>query len=227
MPSRRDSSTKRLFQFFEETRPLRQLAVQFFEDDILKPAGTNVHKLFDLDSDTMRAAISRTALRLNINDKKDAALFTAFEAAGLDHRNPLHWRHLLSMFAEAHFGKAKTKPQKWDSVALLQVLQDYNKVKSENPGANVSELRKLLCTDKRFKDKYKHYNKDAFRKVLRQARSPKTNILLRHPEMKDPLLQVIRDDWEQKGVAWTPELERFIKNMAERFFNGPKFKGGT
>jgi hypothetical protein len=131
------------------------------------------------------------------------------------------------MFAETHFGKVRTKPQKWDSAGLFRLLHDYLALKSENPGAKVSELRKLLCTDKRFKDKYKHHSEDAFRKLLRQALSPRSNVLLRHPEMKDPLPQLIRNDYEQKGTRWTPELEALITQLAESFFNSPDFKRET
>jgi hypothetical protein len=219
MASRRDSSSKRLLQLFDETRLSRELAKRFFEDDILKPAGATFDQLFDFNNDAIHAAFSRTALRLNDADKKDASLLAAFRKAGLDHKNPLHWKHLLSMFAETHFGKVRTKTQKWDSVGLSNVLDDYRTVKSENPTASEPTLRKKLRSDKRFKDKYERYNMHSFRKLLRQARNPELNVLLRHPEMKDPLLQLIRQDYEQKAKRWTPELETWIKGIVERFFD--------
>jgi hypothetical protein len=215
MASRRDSSSKRLFQLFDETRLSRELAKRFFEDDILRPLSTTFDQMLDFDNDVTHAAFSRVALRLNDGDKKHAPLLTAFGEVGLDHHNPVHWRDLLSMFAETHFGKARTKPKTWDSVGLSQVLQDYLAVKQENPTANNAQLRKLLRKDKRFKDKYAQYNIDAFRKLLRQALSPKDNVLLRYPEMRDPLVQLIRNDYEQKGTAWTPDLERWIKFFAQ------------
>jgi hypothetical protein len=234
MPSRRDSSAKRLFQLFEESRLPRQVAKQAFDERILNPAGTSFDQFFDFDNNMMvHAACSRIALRLNEGNEKDAPLVAAFREAGLDHRNPLHWRHLLSMFAETHFGKIKTKPQKWDPAALFQLRHDYCTLESENPGAKSSELRKLLRTDKRFKDKYKSdskdksYNEDAFRKLLRHALSPASNVLLRYPEMKDPLMKLIRNDYEQKGMQWTPEFETVITQLVETFFNSPELKGET
>ena len=219
MASRRDFSSKRLLQLFDETRLSRELAKRFFEDDILKPAGTTFDQLFDFNNDAIHAAFSRIALRLNDADKKHASVLAAFRKAGLDHKNPLHWKHLLSMFAETHFGKVKTKTKKWDSVGLSKMLDDYRTIKSENPTASESELREELRKDKRFRDKYKHYNIHAFRKLLRQARNPELNVLLRHPEMKDPLLQLIRQDYEKKGRPWTPALKEWITGIVERFFD--------
>ena len=225
MASRRDSSSKRLLELFDETRQSRELAKRFFEDDILKPASTTFDQLFAFNNDAIHAAFSRVALRLNNADKKDASLLAAFRKAGLDHKNPLHWRDLLSMFAETHFGKVKTKPREWDAVGLTGVLNDYLTIKGENPDLKEPELRKKLRSDRRFKDKYAHYNIDAFRKLLRQAKSPDFNVLLRHPQMRDPLGQIIRDDHEQKGTAWTPEWEALIKGLVERFFNALESEG--
>jgi hypothetical protein len=144
MASRRDSSSRRLLQLFEETRLTRELGKRFFEDDILKPAGTTFDQLLDFNNDAIHAAFSRIALRLNDGDKKHAPLLAAFREAGLDHHNPVHWRDLLSMFAETHFGKATTKPKTRDPVGLSRVLNDYLTIKSENPALKEPELRKLL-----------------------------------------------------------------------------------
>jgi hypothetical protein len=43
--------------------------------------------------------------------------------------------------------------------------------------------------------------------------------------MRDPLIQLIRDDYEQKGTAWTPDLEALIKGVVERFFNALESEG--
>ncbi len=106
----------------------RQLATRFFEDDLLKPAGTSFDQLFDFNNDTIHATFSRIALRLREDDKKDASMLAAFKKADLDHQNPLHWRELLSILAESHFGPIRTKPQKWDSSALCEVLKDYSTI---------------------------------------------------------------------------------------------------
>jgi hypothetical protein len=218
MASRRDSSSKRLIQLFEERRLLPGLAERFFEEGFLIPAGTSFDQLIDFKNEIVHAACSRIALRLNTTLQKDAPLLAAFEEAGLNHQNPLHWRALLAMFAEVHFGKKKTNTQIWDVVGLFQVFADYTTIRREDPSATETGIARKLRSDKRFKEKYGHYNEHALRKLLRQAKSPKTNVLLRHPEMADPLLQVIRDDYEKKSIQWTPELEAQLRKIIERFF---------
>jgi hypothetical protein len=218
MASRRDSTSKRLFELFDETRLSRELAKRFFEDDILKPAGTSLDQLFDFNNDAVHAACSRVALPLNDASKAHASMLSAFKEAGLNHRNPLHWRYLLSMFAEAHFGEVKTKTKTRDSVGLIKVLNAYLTIKRENLTLNEPEIRKKLRSDKRFKDIFQKVNDDrAFRKLLGQARNPEFNLLLQHPEMEDPLVQLIRSEYEQRGTAWTPDLEIWIKGIVERF----------
>jgi hypothetical protein len=83
MPSRRDSSAKRLFQLFEASRLPRQVAKQVFDERILTPAGTSFDQFVDFDNNKIHAACSRIALRLNEGDEKDASLVAAFREAGL------------------------------------------------------------------------------------------------------------------------------------------------
>jgi hypothetical protein len=227
MPSRRDSTSRRLYELFRTSQARR--AEQVFEEMILRPAkkffgelsdtsdaNKRFEELFDFSNDVFHAAYSRAALALDETDKDNAPLLTAFHKARLDHKNPLHWRALLSMFAEAHFGKTKTKTPKWDPLTLTDVLLDYHTVKKEKPNAKASDICKELRRDKRFKSKYQHYQFDALRKLVRNARDPKFNKFLQHPEMKDPLLQLIRADYEAKGISWKPEMEAWIKSIIDR-----------
>jgi hypothetical protein len=215
MGSGKDTSSRKLSELFRERRTSRELAERFFEDDYFKPEQTSLSRFFDYKNDEIFLCLSRIALQLRDDD--DRSLIKAFEEAGLDPQNPLHWRELFSIFAEVHFGPMRTKPQKWDSVALSEVLDDYRTIKSENPKAKEPALRKALREDKRFKKKYEHYNMHSFRKLLRHAKSPSTNVLLRHPEMRDPLLQLIRDGYEGKSIQLTPQREALVKGLVERF----------
>ena len=172
--------------------------------------------VFNFEDDTVHAALSRVALMLEQSSERDKPVFAAFKAAGLNPDNPLHWRALVFMFSEAHFGKARTKPQKWSPTALNGVLADYRTIKAENPGASDAQICKLLRSDPRFKRKYQHYSPDALRKLLRQARSPNANILLRHPEMNDPVLQLLRHYHEQYGLEWTSESEMYGRAIKEK-----------
>jgi len=227
MGSRKNASSRKLSEIFEETRRPRQLTEQFFEDDLLKPAGTSFDPLFDFKNDSVFLAASRVALRLGEDNKNDAPLIAAFKSAGLSPQNPLHWRALLSMFAEVHFAKTKTKTQRWGPEGLFKLFIDYITIKSENPGATETKIAEKLQKDKRFREKYQRYNDAAFRKLIRQAKSPKTNVLLRHLEMMDALLQLIRDDYEQRSIEWTPKLEAFTRGIVERFFDSLAAEGQT
>src|SRR5580698_7090284 len=129
MKSRKNSSFKQLFALLDDKRRPRQLAAQFFEEDLLRPAGKTFDQFFDFENDAIHAASSWIALRLFKDSKEDAAMLTAFKEAGLDHRNPMHWRELVAIFAEVHFGRVKTKPKKWDAEGLWRVWLDYSIVK--------------------------------------------------------------------------------------------------
>jgi hypothetical protein len=215
MPSRRDSSSKLLRKLFDESPMIQQQSKQLFDSEVA-PAGTSFDRLFEFDNFLVHAATSRCALRLRKDDEDPSAMLRAFEAAGLDHRNPLDWRTLLSLFAEAHFGKIRTKPQKWDVAALLDVLGDDREVQKMDPELSDVKICKLLRTDKRYKSKYSKYHLDALRKLVRHARSPKHNVLLRHPEMRDPLLQIFREKYESRGVVWDPQREANLKRLIDK-----------
>src|ERR1700730_10101696 len=55
-------------------------------------------------------------------------ILCAFTAFHLDSANPFHWRHLLDIFARAHFGNPKKrgpKEIKWNSAAWCRLLADF------------------------------------------------------------------------------------------------------
>jgi hypothetical protein len=194
---------------------IQQQSKQLFDSEVA-PAGTSFDRLFEFDNFLVHAATSRCALRLRKDDEDAAAMLRAFEAAGLDHRNPLDWRTLLSLFAEVHFGKIRTKPKKWDISALLDVLEDYRAVQKSDQELSDVKICKLLQTDKRYKSKYSTFNLDALRKLVRHARNPEHNVLLRYPEMPDPLLKLSREKYESRGVVWDPQREATLKGLIDK-----------
>ncbi len=197
MPSSQDPASKRLLKLLERARIVRA-----FEEAIFSK----------LDDTLVHTFHSSAVLRLNEADEADTEMLSAFKVTGLDHRNPRHWRLLLKCFSEAHFGKKKTKPVKWDAFEFCVLLKDYFDLTRNRPELSDLDACKLLKSDKLYKEKYGDYNIHALRKLVRQARSPKYNMYLRHPEMRDLLLQQIRDDWEREGIPWD---ELFGKQIAE------------
>ena len=208
MPSRQDVS-KRLLQLFEDARLRNSPRVV---DALMGPLSEGINRvlLSNLDDRRVHASLSRAALILDEADPDDAVILDAFKAAGLDHRNPLHWRTLLGCFAEAHFGKKTTKPVKWNAFELMVLLRDYLNAKHNRPKMSDLEICKLLMRDRAYKDKYGKYNLDALRKLVRRARSPKYNFYLRHLEMRDPPLQAIRNSFECRGMPWDEALGKQI-----------------
>jgi hypothetical protein len=208
MSSRQDPTSKRLLNLLEQAKIMNTKQVT---DAI--PLHQEMNELLSiLEGKPLMGVLWRGILSLNEKDKRDIEMLQAFETAGLDHRNPFHWRKLLECFAEAHFGKKKTKPIQWDAYQLCVLLKDYFDVTRNRPGLSDLEACKLLKRDRSCKDKYGDYNIDALRKLVRRAKSPKYNMLLRHPEMRNPLLQQIRDECEHRGIPWD---ELFGKQIAE------------
>ena len=70
---------------------------------------------FDWDKPAIRDAWAASVLTLAPNSEFDGPLADAFTAAGLDPKNPFHWRLLVSVFALAHFRKrrGRGRPEEW------------------------------------------------------------------------------------------------------------------
>jgi hypothetical protein len=113
---------------------------------MLGPLSESMNEYFSsLDDNPLgRGLLWNTVLNLNEKDQKNIEILRAFETAGLDHRNPFHWRKLLECFAKAHFGKKKTKPKKWDAFEFCVLLKDYLDVTRNHPELKASEACKLL-----------------------------------------------------------------------------------
>jgi hypothetical protein len=191
-------------------------AEQLIDSEIFNRANSSFEKVMNFEDEVAHGASSWVALRLNIADENDTAMLAAFAAAGLNHRNPLHWRVLLSAFSEVHFGKKRTKPIKWDPSAYWSVFIDCVNVVKEGKARNRSEIPAVLAKDKRYKEKYGNYSSHALRRLVRHALSPEYNLFLRHPELGDPLLQLYREDYEAKGGAWTPEVHAHFKRLIDK-----------
>lgn len=170
----------------------------------------------------VHATASQQSLRLDPTDPKDGALVKAFEEAGLDHRNPLHWRSLLESFAEAHFGKNRTKPKTWDAAAYWELYLDCLRVKvrlrlAKKPYAlsDVQLVKRLQSEANLFRNDYKKYNERALRRLIAQSRDPVFNIALRYPGTTSTL-KLLRAEYEAEGRNWSTDIEAQIKPLFEK-----------
>jgi hypothetical protein len=76
MPSRKDSTSRRLFKLFEQAT--MRHAEQLLSDMIARTGG---NLAFNFADDTVHAALSREALRLEESSERDQPVFAAFKAA--------------------------------------------------------------------------------------------------------------------------------------------------
>jgi hypothetical protein len=217
MPSRKDPTSKRLFKLFEELEMVTSpKALDLVRDRLLSEDGTTEEEANpDFDDRLTRLVASQVALTLGQLNDYNTPILRAFEAAGLDHRNPLHWRSLLRCFCQAHFGKRKTKPITWSPYLLSAVFKDYRDVKGAYPTIEDSALCRFLRTDKKYKKRYGRYSFHTLRKIVRYAKNPKHNPAARYPEMNNLLLQELRWAGERNhNLVWNEEFERRLAELS-------------
>jgi hypothetical protein len=123
----------------------------------------------------------RDALRLHpkVDIEANRSLRAAFDAFGLDPKEPENWRLLLALLAEAFFVPKRKRGGKevWDSHALWQLLTDFWEVKRQNPDLKSEEkLCEKLTEKKGYKGKK---SPKTLRKMLYRARDPADNDILK------------------------------------------------
>lgn len=122
------------------------------------------------------------ALALDPNKARDRAIIDAFSAFQLDHRDPYHWRILMTYFADAHFGRNYSgRPRSWTAERLLQLRADYFKAVVIGIRLNGSKLSdedacQRLVEDRKnyFEQRYKGMKPATLRRQL-----PKSSKLVR------------------------------------------------
>lgn len=146
--------------------------------------------------------------------KSDAAILSAFQIAGLDHKNPLHWWVLLVAFCEHHFAEPKSRPVEWDQEEMMKIVQYVTAIETEHPdikGNQTKIAEKIQELDEHYEDVTTHHIAGR----IREALNPAKNLGLRYPDISDPFLQKIRADYEEMGVEWTPDIEKQNLDMLE------------
>jgi hypothetical protein len=147
---------------------------------------------------------TRLVFDLESSIPENKLLQTVFDMAGLDYEDPLHWKTILLVFCRHHFSPKKLKPRKsW--VEIANIYSDYKSIKDKYP----KFTEKQICEHMRrhmAKD-YQKYNKDALRKIVRQARTQERNVEIRYPNAPNVAVAVARSIFEGGGVQWSKERE--------------------
>lgn len=161
-----------------------QLGVKF--DDYFVPDFEVRNRRQKWSDKTIRAAAALDATTLRKTNQYATELQKAFDAAGLDPKNPYSWRTLLEFFALAHFEDPSKRgaPIKWTSQQLCLLLVDFSAAKRRHPGKSDS----WLCDQLVKTPDYKAYARgkkisgaagSSLRRFLQDARNEAKNAALR------------------------------------------------
>jgi hypothetical protein len=120
----------------------------------------------DWNLPVQRAIAAHQALTLVQSDRP---LKKAFEAFGLDPRNPFEWPKLLGYFAAAHYGsKGRGAPTKWTEERMCRFLTDVLRTCTRHPKGSRKDIWKWMKKDKSFTGQY-DIPYETWRKQYRQA----------------------------------------------------------
>jgi hypothetical protein len=151
----------------------------------------------------------------------DRPVRAAFQKAGLDQKNPLHWRVLMWMFAQSYFGP-KPLSKHWTANKYCELIYDVEQLKTKRKLKDRSACENIAKRGY-YKNGTKPLGKERLRKALREARSPKFNGVLAAAVMAG--LQKMRLVYAARNETVTPEIERrcekeitkrILKQISER-----------
>ena len=129
----RDKSSKRLdrklFDYRERPYKNRLAEASFIlNPDLAHAASLTLHREFD----------------------DHRAIEKAFDAFGLDPKQPDHWRELLGILANILFGEGGKGPkQRWNPETIKQLISDFDDLSSNHPEASQMDLFEVLIHTKK------------------------------------------------------------------------------
>jgi hypothetical protein len=233
-----DTPERRLARLFEENKRRSNKAdeadnkrFELFERVISENTGKEAQKESDGSTigefhDAIRAMMRKSliadyVLTLNPSSELDKPLAAAFAAAGLDHKNPLHWKRLIREFAIAHFvpRRGGGAPTKWTADRYCRLLGQVHHLKLKNPRLKDKPACAILCKLPEYRQKSeKRLSVERLRRALREARNPKFNDFL-SGSLEQSLINA-RAQREQESRLWSPEIEAELrKNLVAKLID--------
>jgi hypothetical protein len=168
-------------------------------------AETTVADLFDFNNVRMRGMWAAAALRLDPDNPAHKGMLQAFEAAGLEPKNPFDWFELVRLYSDAFLGeRGAGRHEEWPATRHEELRLDFEHIKRNHRDVDDDkEICRILLRTEPYKTKYKSINSAEYLvKLLRAARKPEINYHLKHPEM--PLAErVLREHAERRGYDWS------------------------
>jgi hypothetical protein len=224
MPRKQDLSAQRLRKHMEiESDPLAH-ALGLVNDAALLGAAYEAAQEFketDWDDVAQRSLAAHYALGL---DDLDQPLKKAFQAFGLDPRNPFHWRKLLAYLADVHFGPRQPRRGRdtlWSDDRLCQLLQDFDQIRRQRalvPGSKVSDIEvcKWLKRHSTLGKTYAGLDAKTLLRNLQRARNPEENCRLRElvSKVADPFIARLRAAAKRRSLVLDPKSEPQVRSMA-------------
>jgi len=154
---------------------------------------------------TVLSVLRKMALQVS-DAETDKPIKTAFRKAGLDEKNPLHWRILIWMFARAHFGPTPKLGARrvWTADKYCDLLSDFAQVKSRNRQLGVSGVCRQLLKKRLYGRGKKPLTVERLRKAYAEARNPKYNVFIA-TQLVEKLLQ-LQTQYSLAGKDGTPRI---------------------
>jgi hypothetical protein len=170
-----------------------------------------------------RSAAAHHALSIN---GQDSSLKKAFEAAGLDDRNPFHWRKLITYFADVHFGsnrKRSGRKTKWSDNKLCVLLHDFTQRKKYLSSITDEKLTdRSICESMkhktRFEGRYSQYRTPTILRNLQRARNPKENRFLGNivAATAEPIIAELRTRLSKKDTKLDSKWESLVRSTSRQ-----------
>ena len=156
---------------------------------------------FSLNPDFARAV----ALTLHDDDRVigecDRAIKKAFDAFGLDHKQPDHMRKLLGILADIVFGERGKGPKiEWDFERYAQLLSDFDEISARFPDLSGQKCFEMLTREEPYSGRYKDWKASTLRARHRDASNPKRNKFLAYirKDRRAAILERLAKKWKSK-----------------------------
>jgi hypothetical protein len=201
---------QRLAEFFDATKQGASTRTGKLTVDSLRrmdPTTSWGESDLDWDNEIIRDAYAASVLTLSdaIADKPVAA---AFVASGLNPKNPIHWRMLISLFSWAHFEdrRGRGRPPEWSDRRYCRLLQDVDRMQVKHPEFSMSSIFDNLGKKPAYKNKKgNQLSGGRLKTAYREACDPAHNRLLATWLLKE--IQRLRADYHHEGRNWSSEIE--------------------
>jgi hypothetical protein len=188
-PSKKDASGLRLLRAIEQLK---------FRQELFGRTSPELAELYLklVEDDLIRGIVMGAIMNLDEKNEYEKDIAFAFKLTGLNPRNPMHWRELLSVLCKVHFGdQERGRKNEWDK--YVHVRRDCLKIEEKyKTKGNVSETAKLLRRE--YRKEYSNIKEGSLRKLVAKSKKFFDEILVgQFPSM--PVSNMMSQEATQQG----------------------------